>query len=64
MVKKRLEEATKKRLRAGRMLLTGKRPAKVAPMVGVAHQTVLMVSVPQRRPSRPQRSGGFGAMRC
>jgi transposase len=40
MVKKRLEEATKKRLRAGRMLLTGKRPAEVALVVGVARQTV------------------------
>lgn len=40
MVKKRLDEATKKRLRAGRMLLTGKRPAEVALMVGVARQTV------------------------
>ena len=40
MVKKRLDEATKKRLRAGRMLLTGKRPAEVALAVGVARQTV------------------------
>ena len=40
MVKKRLDEATKKRLRAGRMLLTGKRPAEVALVVGVARQTV------------------------
>jgi transposase len=37
---KRLDEATKKRLRAGRMLLAGKRPAEVAEEVGVARQTV------------------------
>lgn len=37
---KRLDEATKKRLRAGRMLLSGKRPAEVAEQVGVARQTV------------------------
>jgi transposase len=37
---KRLGEATKKRLRAGRMLLAGKRPAEVAEEVGVARQTV------------------------
>jgi len=40
MAKKRLDEATKKRLRAGRMLLAGKRPADVAAAVGVARQTV------------------------
>lgn len=40
MVKKRLNEATKKRLRAGRMLQQGKRPAEVARAVGVARQTV------------------------
>lgn len=37
---KRLDEATKRRLRAGRMLLAGKRPAEVAEKVGVARQTV------------------------
>ena len=37
---KRLDDATKKRLRAGRMLLAGKRPAEVAEEVGVARQTV------------------------
>jgi transposase len=37
---KRLNEATKKRLRAGRMLLAGKRPAEVAEKVGVARQMV------------------------
>ncbi len=37
---KRLDEATKKRLRAGRMLLAGKRPAEIAEKVGVARQTV------------------------
>lgn len=40
MVKKRLDEATKKRLRAGRMLLAGKGPSEVASAVGVARQTV------------------------
>ena len=40
MVKKRLDEATKKRVRAGRMLMAGKRPAEVADAVGVARQTV------------------------
>ena len=37
---KRLDDATKKRLRAGRMLLAGKRPAEVVEKVGVARQTV------------------------
>lgn len=37
---KRLDDATKKRLRAGRMLLAGKRPAEVAEKVGVARQTI------------------------
>jgi transposase len=40
VVKKRLSEAAKKRLRAGRMLLAGKRPAEVAEAVAVARQTV------------------------
>ena len=40
MAKKLLDEATKKRLRAGRMLLAGKRPAEVALAVGVARQTM------------------------
>ena len=40
MVQKRLSEAAKKRLRAGRMLLSGKGPAEVALAVGVARQTV------------------------
>ena len=40
MAKKPLDDATKKRLRAGRMLLAGKRPAEVALAVGVARQTV------------------------
>lgn len=37
---KRLDDPTKKRLRAGRMLLAGKRPAEVAEKVDVARQTV------------------------
>ena len=40
MVQKRLSEAAKKRLRAGRMLLAGKTPAEAAIVVGVARQTV------------------------
>ena len=40
MAKNPLDDATKKRLRAGRMLLAGKRPAEVALAVGVARQTV------------------------
>ena len=40
MVQKRLRDAAKKRLRAGRMLLAGKGPAAVAAAVGVARQTV------------------------
>ena len=37
---KKLDEATKKRLRAGRMLLAGKRLAEVAEKIGVARQAV------------------------
>lgn len=40
MAQKRLSEATKKRLRAGRMLLAGKGCAEAALAVGVARQTV------------------------
>lgn len=40
MVRKRLSEAAKKRVRAGRMLLAGKGCAQVALAVGVARQTV------------------------
>jgi transposase len=40
MAQKRLSEATKKRLKAGRMLLAGKGCAEVALAVGVARQTV------------------------
>ena len=40
MAQTRLSEATKKRLKAGRMLLAGKGCAKVALAVGVARQTV------------------------
>ena len=40
MARKRLDEAAKKRLRAGRMLKAGKRPVEVAQAVGVARQTV------------------------
>jgi transposase len=37
---KKMDEATRKRVRAGRMLLVGKRCADVAKAVGVARQTV------------------------
>ena len=40
MVQKRLSEAAKKRLKAGRMLLAGKGCTDVAKVVGVARQTV------------------------
>ena len=40
MAQKRLSEATKKRLKAGRLLLAGKGCADVAKVVGVARQTV------------------------
>jgi transposase len=40
MVKRRSDEATRKRLRAGRLLLRGKKAAEVALEVGVARQTV------------------------
>ena len=40
MVTKRLDEAVRRRLRAGRMLLAGKTPAQAAHSVGVARQTV------------------------
>lgn len=40
MVTKRLDEAVRRRVRAGRMLLAGQTPAQVAHAVGVARQTV------------------------
>ena len=39
MVRKRLDEAVRRRLRAGRLLLAGKTPAEAAQAVGVARQT-------------------------
>jgi transposase len=39
MVKKKLDEAVRRRVRAGRMLLAGKTPAQAALAVGVARQT-------------------------
>ena len=38
--KSKLDEATKRRLRAGRLLLAGKTPAEVARAVGAPRQTV------------------------
>lgn len=40
MAKRAMDEATKKRVRAGRLLQKGKTPAEVAIDVGVARQTV------------------------
>jgi transposase len=40
MATKRMDEATKKRVRAGRLLQRGKKPAEIALDVGVARQTV------------------------
>ena len=40
MAQERLSDAARRRIRAGRMLLAGKRPAEVALAVGVARQTV------------------------
>lgn len=39
-MRKRMDEAVKRRVRAGRMLMSGKKPAEVAKAVGVARQTV------------------------
>ena len=39
MLKKRLDEATRKRVHAGRLFKKGKKPAEVALKVGVARQT-------------------------
>ena len=39
MVAKRMDEAVRRRVRAGRMLLAGKTPAQAAHAVGVARQT-------------------------
>lgn len=40
VVKKRLSDAARKRVRAGRLLRSGKRPTEIAKAVGVARQTV------------------------
>lgn len=40
MLKKRLDEVSRKRVRAGRLLQKGKKPAEVAHATGVARQTV------------------------
>ena len=40
MLKKRLDEVSRKRVRAGRLLQKGKKPAEVALALGVARQTV------------------------
>ena len=57
MVKKRLDEATKKRVHAGRLLLKGKKPAEVALAVGVARQTVYTWKA-------VLDEGGIDALRC
>jgi transposase len=40
MAKKPMDQATKKRIQAGRLLQKGKTPAQIALLVGVARQTV------------------------
>jgi transposase len=40
MIKQRLVEVSRKRIRAGRLLQKGKKPAEVAHATGVARQTV------------------------
>ncbi|MDR0274447.1 MAG: IS630 family transposase [Burkholderiaceae bacterium] len=57
MVQKRLSEATKKRLRAGRLLQKGKGCAEVALAVGVARQTVYTWKA-------LLDEGGIDALRC
>jgi transposase len=78
MVKRLLDDATKKRLRAGQLLLKGKKPAEVALEVGVARQTVYtwkallneggmdaLRSVPSRgRPARLDESQMEGLRRA
>jgi transposase len=57
MVKRLSDEAAKKRLRAGRLLLKGKKPAEVALEVGVARQTVYTWKT-------LLDEGGIEALRC
>jgi transposase len=38
-IKPKVDEATKRRIRGGRMLLAGKKPSEVACAVGVSRQT-------------------------
>jgi transposase len=57
MIKKRLDEGAKKRVRAGRLLLAGKKPAEVALAVGVARQTVYTWKA-------LLDGGGIDALRC
>ena len=54
---KTMDEATRKRVRAGRMLLAGKRCAEVAQAVGVARQTVYTWKA-------LLDEGGIEALRC
>lgn len=54
---KKMDEATRKRVRAGRMLLAGKRCAEVAQSVGVARQTVYTWKA-------LLDEGGIEALRC
>lgn len=57
MVNKRLDDAVKKRVRAGRLLLQGKKPAEVALAVGVARQTIYTWKA-------LLNEGGIDALRC
>jgi transposase len=56
MAKSKLDEAVKRRLRAGRLLLAGKTPPEVARMVGAPRQTVY-------RWQRVLQRGGIDALR-
>ena len=57
MAQERLSDAARRRIRAGRMLLAGKRPAEVALAVGVARQTVYTWKA-------LLDEGGIDALRC
>ncbi len=53
----RMDEATRKRVRAGRLLLSGKTPAEAAKAVGVARQTAYTWKA-------RLDEGGIDALRC
>ena len=64
-VKKRVEEAVRRRIRGGRMLLSGKNPREVADAVGVSRQTayswraiVEQQGLDAAAPAQPRRTSG------